>query len=86
MTYLYNSETENKDTTTVHCSWVKLKGSTSVCFMLILIFVFFNFHSWKKLLLIQVNNIKVRQNELKETNYSNAVQKLQQIIVRLQKI
>ena len=34
MNYLYNSEPENKDTTTVHCSWVKLKASTPVCFIL----------------------------------------------------
>ena len=62
MTYLYNSETENKDTTTVHVFQGKIKGQY-ICLLHVnfLIFVILNFHSWKKkLLLIQVNNIKVR--------------------------
>ena len=63
MNYLYKSETENKDTTTLHCSMVELKGSTTVCFMLIfwylLLYIFIH---GKKKLLIQVNNIKVKLN------------------------
>ena len=88
MNYLYNSETEKKDTTTIHCSRVKLKASTPVCFILIivLIFVIPNFQSWKKFSLNLVKNIKVRLN----INWKRPIQmlyrKLQQIIVRLQKI
>ena len=86
--YSYNSETENKDTTTAYCFWVKLKVQY-ICLLHVNFFYicYFKFSFMKKkMIIVFKQHIKGKiKYELKQTN-SSAVQKLQQIIVRLEKI